>query len=95
MKIEKKHWIIIAIVVVLIALWYFFMKKKPATTSNYAGMYGSFGNESNWLGNAQYYDCHRKCMNSGNSVSTCDQQCGRGTKGASAMKVKVATSAGM
>ncbi len=48
MKIENKHWIIIAIVVILIALWYFFIKKKPATTSNYAGMYGSFGNESNF-----------------------------------------------
>ena len=49
MKIEKKHWIIIAVVVILIALWYFFLRKKT-TTSNYAGMYGSFGNESNYAG---------------------------------------------
>ena len=47
MKIEKKHWMIIAIVaVIIIALWYFFMRKKPA--SNYAGTYGSFGNESDY-----------------------------------------------
>ncbi len=50
MKIEKKHWIIIAVVVILIALWYFFLRKKPATTSKYAGMYGSFGNESGFEG---------------------------------------------
>ena len=49
MKIEKKHWIIIAVVVILIALWYFFLRKKT-TTSNYAGMYGSFGNESGYKG---------------------------------------------
>lgn len=49
MKIEKKHWIIIAIVVILIALWYFFLRKKStSTTSGYAGMYGSFGNESGY-----------------------------------------------
>lgn len=46
MKIEKKHWIIIAVVVILIALWYFFLRKKTTTTSKYAGVYGSFGNES-------------------------------------------------
>lgn len=46
MKIEKKHWIIIAIVVILIAVWYFFLRKKSTTTSKYAGVYGSIGNES-------------------------------------------------
>ena len=85
MKIEKKHWIIIAIVVILIALWYFFIRKKTATTtSKYAGTYGSFGNESNWIGNATYNDCHKNCIKGGGSVSNCDQGCGRGTKAASA-----------
>lgn len=49
MKIEKKHWIIIAVVATLIALWYFFLRNK-STTSKYAGVYGSFGNESGYAG---------------------------------------------
>lgn len=95
MKIEKKHLIIIAVVVILIALWYFFLRKKTTTTSKYAGMYGSFGNESNWVGNAQYNDCHQKCIKAGGSVSNCDVKCGRGTKGAGAMKVMGASAAAM
>lgn len=48
MKLEKKHWIMIAIaIVVLIALWHFFLRKKT-TTSSYAGVYGFFGNESGY-----------------------------------------------
>ena len=59
--------------------------------SGYAGEFGSFGNESNWLGNAQYYDCHKACMKAGNATSTCDKKCGRGTKGAEAMTIKSST----
>ena len=91
MKLEKKHYVIIAVVVAIIAVWYFFLRKKTTTTSKYAGEFGSFGNESNWVGNAQYYDCHRACMKAGNSTSTCDQKCGRGTKGAEAMTIKSST----
>lgn len=55
MKIEKKHWIIVGVVAVIILVWYFFLRKKKSATSSYAGVYGSFGNESaydkNWLTN--------------------------------------------
>ena len=44
-NITKKQWIII-LVVVAILVWYFFIFKKKKTTSSYAGVYGSFGNES-------------------------------------------------
>lgn len=77
MKIEKKHWIIIAIVVILIALWYFFMKKKP-TTSNYAGMYGSFGNESNFKANpCATHTCQEGCTKIAISNGKCGCKCYR------------------
>ena len=90
MKLEKKHYVIIAVVIAIIAVWYFFLRKKKVE-SNYAGEFGSFGNESNWVGNAQYNDCHRNCIKAGGSTSSCDQKCGRGTKGAEAMTIKSST----
>jgi len=46
MNITKKQWTIIGVVIVVaILVWYFFLRKKKATSS-YAGVYGSFGNES-------------------------------------------------
>ena len=60
MKLEKKHWMIIGVVVAIIIVWHFFFKKKKTESSydpnlliyggesGYAGVYGSFGNESGY-----------------------------------------------
>jgi hypothetical protein len=73
MKLEKKHWIIIGIVGVIILVWYFFLRKKKSSTSNYAGVYGSFGNESsydkNWLTNGfQNFESGYKTPHRGKSA---------------------------
>jgi hypothetical protein len=36
MKLEKKHYTIIAVVIGLIAVWYFFLRKKKPAESGYA-----------------------------------------------------------
>lgn len=81
MKIEKKHWMIIAIVaVIIITLWYFFMRKKPE--SKYAG-YGSFGNESNFKNNpCANHTCPEGCTKTPISNGKCGCKCYRqGTSG--------------
>jgi len=35
MKLEKKHWMIIAVVIALIVVWYFFFKKKKVAESGF------------------------------------------------------------
>ena len=91
MKLEKKHWIIIAVVLGIIAVWYFFLRKKK-TESSYTKIscpkgyyfsggkcipYDITGQESNLTG-AAYYDCRRKQC-AGLSTSECDVKCGRGS----------------